>query len=76
MAGLAWSTTQEIAEVADAAAFELEDAFRFAAAEQRVGLLVVEREAVRVDLLARRLLDQSDDVREDRQVPQAEDGRL
>ena len=39
-------------EVADAAAFELEHAFRLAAAEQGVGFLVVEREAVGIDLLA------------------------
>ena len=47
-------------QVANAAAFELEDALRFAAAEQGERLLVVERELVRIDSLAGRLLDQLD----------------
>ena len=47
-------------QVANAAAFELEDALGFAALQQGEGLLVVERELVRIDALAGRLLDQID----------------
>ena len=63
-------------QVADAAAFQLEHALRLAAAEQGERLLVVERELVGVDPLAGRLLDQIDDLREDRQVAQAEEVHL
>ena len=63
-------------QVADAAAFELEDALGLAAAEQGEGLRVVQRESVGIDLLAGGLLDELDDLGEDRQVPQAEEVHL
>ena len=55
-----WSGFIRCKQVANAAAFELEDALRLAAAEQGERLGVVERELVRIDPLAARLLDQLD----------------
>ncbi len=63
-------------QVANAAAFELEDAFGFAAAEQGERLRVVERKLVRIDPLAARLLDQLDRLGQDREVAQAEEIHL
>ena len=63
-------------QVANAAAFELEDALRLAAAQQGERLLVVERELVRIDPLAGGLLDQVDRLGENRQVAQAEEVHL
>ncbi len=59
-------------KIADAAAFELEDPFCFAALQERKGLLVVERELVRIDLLAGRLLDDLDRFAENGQIPEPE----
>ena len=47
-------------QVANATAFQLEDALGFAARQQRKGFFVVERKLVQVDPLAGRLLDQVD----------------
>ena len=72
MMSLKWSGFIFCKQVADAAAFELKDALGLAALQEGKRLLVVERELVRIDALAGRLLDQIDGLGEDRQVPQAE----
>ena len=63
-------------QVADPAAFQLEHALGLAALQQGVGLAVVQREFLRVDPLARRLLDQVHRGAEDRQVAQAQEVHL
>ena len=60
-------------QVADTPAFQLEDALRLASLQQRERLLVVQRQLLRVDLLARRLFDQIDRLAEDCQVAQSQE---
>ena len=67
-----WSGFIRCKQVANAAAFELEDALRFAAAKQRERLVIVQRKLVRIDPLAARLLDQIDRLRQNGEVAQAQ----
>ena len=67
-----WSGFIFCKQVANAAAFELENAFGFAAGEEGEGVGVVEREFIGIDTLAGGLLDQIDGFGEDGEVAEAE----
>ena len=60
-------------QIANAAAFQLENALRLAAAEQGESFRVVQGKLVRIDALAGGLLDQIDDLRENCEISQAEE---
>ena len=62
--------------VAHARALELEHAVRLAVLEQLIGLRIVERQLLEVDLVARRLLDVLDRVVEQRERAQAQEVHL
>ena len=67
---------QPLEQFADAVRLELKHALGVAALQQGVGLRVVQRQLVQVDLLAARLLDQLDRVVEQRQGAQAQEVHL
>ena len=58
---------------ANTGAFELENALRFAAAEERVSFGIVERKRIRVDRFSGRFLNDAHRVGENREVAQAEE---
>ena len=63
-------------QIADAARFELKNAFGLAALQQCVGGFVVERQPLEVEIFAGRLFNQPDRPRKDGEVAEAEEVHL